>query len=51
MPNSQNKFWWICEFGHSYEATPNNRNYGKVVHVVQIKRMAMEIHWQTNHPI
>jgi len=29
MPNSQNKFWWICEFGHSYEATPNNRNYGK----------------------
>ena len=28
-PNSQNKFWWICEFGLQMNTTPNNRNYGK----------------------
>ena len=25
MPGSQQKFWWLCEKGHSYLATPNSR--------------------------
>ena len=29
MPNHNKKVWWICEFSHPYDATCNNRNYGK----------------------
>lgn len=26
---NESKFWWICDKGHSYEATPGNRFMGK----------------------
>ena len=26
---SDKKVWWICEEGHSYQATPSNRTWGK----------------------
>jgi DNA-directed RNA polymerase subunit RPC12/RpoP len=26
FPNSMKKIWWICEFGHEWETTVNNRN-------------------------
>ena len=29
MPNHNKKVWWLCEYSHPYDATPNNRNYGK----------------------
>ena len=29
LVDSPQKFWWICSKGHEWEATPNNRNYGK----------------------
>lgn len=27
--NSTRKAWWLCPAGHSYDATPGNRNHGK----------------------
>ena len=29
FPNSNKKVWWICEQGHEWMSTPNNRNAGK----------------------
>lgn len=26
---SNKKIWWLCEYGHEWEATVNNRSYGK----------------------
>lgn len=28
LPNYSKKVWWICEKGHEWQATPNNRNHG-----------------------
>ena len=28
LPNSGKKVWWICEKGHEWEASPNNRTRG-----------------------
>ena len=25
---SQKKVWWVCENGHEWQATPNNRHHG-----------------------
>ena len=29
FPNHHKKVWWLCPFGHEYEATPLHRNSGK----------------------
>lgn len=51
MPNSNQKFWWICKHGHEYECTAADRHRGKGCPICSSRKLLVGFNdLATKHP-